>query len=448
MLSVPRASLAFHVLEPAFDGDATLTLRYEVRGDAGDRLAAFAEVVVLPGAAAELDRTALDQRDRALRLLALAAGLSYYKTCIPARIVVPWGLTAGERDFLARLVRGGLAEFAYRNDRPEALRPVIEAPEVPAHDAVGDVVDSPRRPLVAVGGGKDSVVTIETVRRLPVDVTLFSVNEYAPIRATAEHSGLPLLVARRTLDPLLFELNAQGALNGHVPVTAVNSLIACLSALRAGHDAVVFSNEASSSASNLTWEGVDVNHQWSKGLELEALLRELVAGPRLTYFSFLRPLSELAIMRAFARLTDYHPVFTSCNRAFHLDESKRRLWCGECPKCRFVFLCLAPFVSRDQLLAIFTGRDLLADPAQREGFLALLNVGGRLKPFECVGEPDECRVALTLLARHPDWHDHPFLADPDVQGALADESSIASVFAFHDDHFLPEAFEKAVRELL
>ncbi|UMG92078.1 hypothetical protein [Nocardioides sp. TF02-7] len=299
-----------------------------------------------------------------------------------------------------------------------------------------------------MGGGKDSIVTVETVRRLPVDVTLFSVNEYAPIRATADQAGLPLLVARRTLDPLLFELNAQGALNGHVPVTAVNSLIACLAAIRAGHDAVVFSNEASSSAGNLTWEGVDVNHQWSKGLEFEALVRDLVAGQRLTYFSFLRPLSELAIMRAFARLTDYHPVFTSCNRAFHLDESRRRLWCGECPKCRFVFLCLAPFLTRDALLAVFAGRDLLADPAQREGFLALLNVGGRLKPFECVGEPAECRVAATLLSRHPDWQAHPFLDDPEVRATLTDESGIASVFAFHDEHFLPPAYEKAVRELL
>lgn len=462
-LSVPAEQLVFTALAPTTSDDGTVLLPYRVTRTDTDESLDFTEHVTLPGA----DVRGADVRgaplpERVLRLLSLAASLSYYKALVPSTYSVPGGLTPSERHFLTEVITGGLGEFAYRNDRPDALRPTIEAPELPEPETTSDITGGttvpatggdPTRPLVAVGGGKDSIVTIEALRDVEVDggrvdQTLFSVNSYAPITATAEAAELDLLVARRRLDPLLFELNDAGALNGHVPVTAVNSLIGVLTALRTGHDAVVFSNEASSSFGNVRWEGTDVNHQWSKGIGFERLLVDALAGTGVTYFSFLRPLTELAIMRQFARLVDYHPVFTSCNRAFHLDESRRRLWCGECPKCHFVFLCLAPFLGRDDLLAIFSGRDLLADPAQHDGFLDLLNAGGRMKPFECVGEPDECRAALTMLSRHPDWAGHEFFSRPQVADCLVDDTVIDTVFGFLDDHLLPATYEKAARAVL
>lgn len=441
-----RRSLQFCVLEPSFDGDSLISLHYEIRDSSDTAAVAFNETIQLPGTRA--DAFDEDEFNRLLRLLALAAATSYYKTYIPSTVVVDSGLTGGERTFLAAVLGQGLAEFAYRNSVPEALHPTISAPELSGAGGTGANGGDPRRLLVAVGGGKDSIVTIEALRRLPVEITLFSVNEYAPIRATAEHAGLGLHVASRSLDRKLFEHNKSGALNGHVPVTAINSIIACLTAIRSGYDGVIFSNEASSSAGNLTWEGVDVNHQWSKGIEFESLLRDLIDTTSVTYFSFLRPLTELAIMRGFATLPSYHSVFTSCNRAFHLDPAKRKLWCGDCPKCRFVFLCLAPFLSRDALLEIFDGRDLFKDPMQREGFLELLNVGHRLKPFECVGEPSECRAAVSLLSKHPDWKGHSFLADPDLASITLSKAEISELFAFHEPHFLPENYERAVRGLL
>ena len=444
LLTTPRESLVFEIGDPSLDASGAIELRYRITGEGLDATE-FVERVTLPGSpasTAEADSAAL------LRLLALAAGLSYYKTCIPATIWVPSGLTATERHFLTEVLTNGLGEFAFRNDVPQALRPSIEAPELPEARNPDVRPPSPTRPLVAVGGGKDSIVTIEALRTLGVEQTLFSVNSYAPIEATAEAAVLPLVVARRQLDPLLFELNAAGALNGHVPVTAVNSLVAMLTAVRLGHDAVVFSNEASSSFGNVTWSGIEVNHQWSKGIGFERLLDAASAGVPVRYFSFLRPLTELAIMRRFGALSSYHSVFTSCNRAFHLDESKRRLWCGECPKCHFVFLCLSPFVEREGLQAIFGGRDLFADPDQREGFLELLNAGGRMKPFECVGEPDECRAALTLTSRRSDWAGHPFFSDPEIAACLVDTTAIEAAFGFDDDHLLPLSYAEAARAVL
>jgi hypothetical protein len=87
-------------------------------------------------------------------------------------------------------------------------------------------------------------------------------------------------------------------------------------------------------------------------------------------------------------------VVTSCNKAFKLHDPTAR-WCGDCPKCRFVFLAMAPFIPRERLARIF-GKDLFADPAQIPGYLELLGIDAH-KPFECVGEVEESVVALSML---------------------------------------------------
>ncbi|GGO87197.1 hypothetical protein GCM10011584_11230 [Nocardioides phosphati] len=444
LLHVAPAELVFHVDEPRISPDgAVIELDYRIAHvSTVGPVERFTETVTLPAVASPVE---VGEGFRALaRLLALAAGTSYYKALVPGTISVAGGLTDAERHFLTEVVKGGLAEFAYRNDLPQALFPVIQAPALPAADG-SPVAPTHATALVAVGGGKDSIVTLESVRRV-ADVTLFSVNSYEPITRTAEASGLELVQAKRVLDKRLFALNEAGAHNGHVPVTAVNSIIACLIALRGGFDTVVFANEASSSYGNLEWHGVEVNHQWSKGLGFEGMLRSHVSPWGVDYVSFLRPLTELAIVRRFAQLP-YLDVFTSCNRAFHLDASRRRNWCGECPKCTFVFLMLSPFVPRAQMDAIF-GKDLFADESLRPLFLDLLAIGDGHKPFECVGEPSECRAAYTLLQTHPDWSSHPFVTDPSLREAVVSPAEVEALFSFSDQHFLTGALEKAAREVL
>ncbi|WP_370287759.1 hypothetical protein [Nocardioides sp.] len=429
---------------PPTHADGTITLRYEGTDHAGAHHR-FTETIELPGRLEDADA---DVVGPLLALLSGAASLSYFKALAPGRLEVPDGLTDVERHFLTELSAHGLGEFAYENDLPAVLDTPVVGPTLPPRPTGQDRERPVRRALTAVGGGKDSIVSIEALKRAGYDVGLFSVNSYAPIEATARVAGLPLLSARRRLDPALFALNAAGAPNGHVPVTAVNSIVALLTALALGFDTVAFSNEASASYGNVVWHERTINHQWSKGRDFEQLLRGALPAGAPTYLSLLRPLTELRIARHFAGLTAYHPVFTSCNRAFKLDAAARTSWCGDCPKCRFVFLCLAPFLPGPALLAIFGGRDLFADPAQRTGFLELLGVDGLLKPFECVGEPDECRVALQLLRSHPDWRDHPILGDPAVAAITATEADAAAAFAFRgDEHVLPADLEAVVRAL-
>jgi UDP-N-acetyl-alpha-D-muramoyl-L-alanyl-L-glutamate epimerase len=363
----------------------------------------------------------------AARLVYLLAGVSYYKTAAPPVIDLgPTALTGRERTFLREFYLSGLAEYAYRNglDLGDLRIEAQSAPDTPAGTGTSQHPRQSLRPLIPFGGGIDSIVTVEGIRRRTADITLFVVNRpgdrFAAIERPAAVSGLPVLRAGREIDPQLLHSAELGFRNGHVPVTGIISAIAVLAAALSGRDAVVMSNEWSASVPTLEHDGRQVNHQWSKSAAFEASFRELLTVEGLPeYFSALRDRTELWVGERFAALTQYHATFRSCNRAFHIDTSRRLgHWCGQCDKCAFIDLILAPFMSQDQLTAVFaqdggaseTGaREPLGNPALRPKFEALLGAGS--KPFECVGEITECRAAVVLAARRADRAATPLLQE-------------------------------------
>jgi len=361
--------------------------------------------------------------EAAARLVFLLAGVSYYKTFAPP--VVDLGdvaTTADERRFLRMFYVEGLGEFAFRNDvdlsglvvtGPELAHrdPVPYQPTAAAADATGG------RPLVPFGGGIDSVVTVEDVRARHPDASLFVVSRdgdrFDAIEAAAAVTGLPVVRAARQIDPQVLRSAELGFLNGHVPVTGVLSAVAVMAAVLGGHDAVVMSNERSASAPTVVAGGRAVNHQWSKSLAFESGFGDLVAGALKggpSYFSLLRPCSELWVAERFAALTDYHGAFRSCNRAFTIDRDRRLdRWCGTCDKCCFIDLVLAPFLTPAALADVFGGREPLADPDLIDRFRSLIGTGWDDKPFECVGDADECRAAVVLASRRSDRAGNPVL---------------------------------------
>lgn len=346
------------------------------------------------------------QVENLLSLLHWVAGVSYFKTAVPGAVSCETGAPPpATAALLEALYSEGLGEFAYANDLPGVPRPTFPRLADTRSPATSESTAS--RILVPVGGGKDSAVAIEIVRRSGCDLALFSVGDAPPIVRTAAVAGLPHLVAHRRIDPHLISLNRAGALNGHVPITAIIASAALLTAALNDFDAVALANERSASSGNVEWRGTAVNHQFSKSRRAEDLLRAAVAelADGIDVFSVLRPASELAIARAFARMERYHPAFTSCNAIFRLDPALRASsWCGDCPKCRFVFLAMAPFSEPAHLREVF-GRDLLDESGQFEGFALLTATGGH-KPFECVGEEQESLAAIRMLACDPRWRDH------------------------------------------
>ncbi|MGQ0801254.1 MAG: UDP-N-acetyl-alpha-D-muramoyl-L-alanyl-L-glutamate epimerase [Pseudomarimonas sp.] len=372
------------------------------------------ETIRVPGAPFDLSVERVMAVEAALRLLHMIAGVSYFKAAVPKTIRIDgYAIDADTASVLSTVYENGLAEFAYRNGL--SLRGKIRFPAVAADRPIALArtgENTPRRALVAIGGGKDSLVSIEALRALGMSQTVTWIGAAPLIRACAERTGLPLLQIERQLAAQLFEFNRAGAWNGHIPVTAINSAILVFAALLVGADSVVFSNERSASYGSQIEGTGEVNHQWSKGWDFERLfaaeVRRTVAS-HFSYFSLLRPLSELAVARQFARLNRYDAHFSSCNRNFHLlGERPASRWCGVCPKCHFVFLALAPFMPKPRLVAIF-GRNLLDEAEQAAGFDALIEYRDH-KPFECVGEGRESRAALATLSQSPVWREDALVA--------------------------------------
>jgi hypothetical protein len=364
------------------------------------------ETITVPGAPFALDGVRAQAAERALRLLHLIAGVSYYKAAVPRSIRIDsYAIEAGTAALLDTVYLNGLGEFAYRNglDLRERIRFPADATAAGPAPALGLRTHA----LVAIGGGKDSLVSIEALRAAGVEQTVTWIGGSQLIADCAARTGLPMLNIGRTLAPQLFDYNRDGAWNGHIPVTAVNSAILAFAAVLLGVDQVVFSNEHSASYGSLIEGTGEVNHQWSKGWAFESAfgehLQRFVAAD-LAYYSLLRPLSELAVARQFAKLDRYDAHFSSCNRNFHIrGERPASRWCGVCPKCHFVFLALAPFMSKPRLVGIF-GRNLLDEASQTAGFDALLEFQDH-KPFECVGEGRESRAAMAALAQRPEWRE-------------------------------------------
>ncbi|ALN79807.1 UDP-N-acetyl-alpha-D-muramoyl-L-alanyl-L-glutamate epimerase [Lysobacter antibioticus] len=408
------------------------------------------ETITVPGAPFALAGARATAVERALRLLHLIAGVSYYKAAVPETIRIDsYAIDADTAALLELIYVNGLGEFAYRNGLN--LHGKIRFPvDAAAADTKASPLGLKPHALVAIGGGKDSLVSIEALRTLGVEQTVTWIGGSQLIAACAQRTDLPTLNLGRALAPQLFELNRQGAYNGHIPVTVVNSAIMVLAALLHGVDQVVFSNERSASYGSLIEGTGEVNHQWSKGWACEQAFGDYVqhqVAADLHYYSLLRPLSELAVARQFARTDRYDTHFSSCNRNFHiLGERPASRWCGVCPKCHFVFLALAPFMPKPRLVGIF-GRNLLDDAAQTDGFDALLEYRNH-KPFECVGEGRESRAAMAALAERPEWREDTLVERfareirPQLGG---DDLRIEPLLVLDDEQRLPPALWERLR---
>jgi UDP-N-acetyl-alpha-D-muramoyl-L-alanyl-L-glutamate epimerase len=418
---------------------ALLSLRYRFAD--GPR---FEEQLIFDFPSRTLSADADTALDRIFRLIFLFSGVSYYKTFVPSRLVCEaFPLDRQTAELLQNFYESGLAEFAWNNRISLQGHCKFDfdqgAPPAPI------ALELPRRSCVPVGGGKDSVVTLECLKAAGGDVVLFSLGDAQPISACIAAAGLPFIRVRRRLDPGLLKLNDGGALNGHVPITGILSAIVLACAVLSGFDTIAMSNEHSASAPNLIVDGVGINHQFSKSLGFERDFADYVGNrisPDIAYFSLLRPLSEIEIARRFSYHPQYFGCFRSCNTAFRQSLAERgQHWCCDCPKCRFVFLALAPSVTKSNLISIF-GRNMLDDETQCDGFAALCGLREH-KPFECVGEIDESAAVMAHLGDHPDWREDAVVRRlhalfPSLR--KADPADYRALFEVRHPHRVPRVF--------
>lgn len=318
--------------------------------------------------------------------------ISYWKcTCSPNVIIEAGNLDSYQIEWFRKLYFYGLGEFFYVNGIDTNIKEFMNI------TSVGEKINIPALEfhgagnLIAIGGGKDSVVSLELLKDM--DNTCFMVNPKVPGIECVKAAGYgDYLTVKRTIDHNLLELNKQGFLNGHTPFSAILAFVSYLCAYLLNKKYIVLSNEGS--ANEATVIGTKINHQYSKTYEFENDFNEYAyqyLNINIKYFSFLRCLSELQIAMLFANYKKYHKLFKSCNVG---SKQIPWVWCGNCPKCLFVYIILSPFLTKKEMIEIF-GNDLYEREELLHTFIELLGYA-ETKPFECVGTYGEVRYAVSL----------------------------------------------------
>lgn len=438
-----EANPAFVISRRQFHRDSQVAeFHYEL---AGDHFVETLQFDALPDC--EVDQQKLDV---ALDLAHVLIGTSYYKLRAPGEIRVAQPLTAAQMAVVEAAYDLGLREFAAVNSLPI---PHDVHWQVRARGAIDAAIDATlprgaRGPLLPIGGGKDSALGMAAIP----EATALAIN---PTDAQQRVSGvgkMPLLGVRRSLAPLLAERTREGGLNGHVPVTAINSAIATLTAVLGGYDPVVFANERSADEDTVWQDNVPVNHQYSKSFHFEQLFAAAAREIGIGYFSLTRQLSELATVSAVAALPELRSAILSCNRAYKLDRQSDpgvhpQKWCLECGKCCFTFLCFAVFLSPEKAVRMFGGNPL-DKVSMVDSFAALWCAQ---KPFDCVGERAESAAAMAHLAATATWGSFPVvnkLGGEARQEAERVGATIEQLMTPRGPHLVPDVYTKRLMALL
>ena len=423
----------------------TVTYHFEIEG-----LSSFSPKWVFPKRKEDQELTKDNATfKRMLFSLGMVELVSYWKiTCSPKVVVEAGSLNEEQVLWWKHLYYHGQGEFFYTNHIETDPESFMELISVGTEPKGREVSVETKGCLVPIGGGKDSAVTIELLKKAGQDCCCYIINPRGATSNTAKAAGFSeeqIKIARRTLDKNMLELNKQGYLNGHTPFSALVAFSSTITAYLQGLHYIALSNE--SSANESTVKGSTVNHQYSKSFEFESDFHNyekkwLHSGTY--YFSMLRPLSEFQIAKYFAKCTQYHRIFRSCNAG-----SKEDIWCGHCPKCLFVYLILSPFLSTNALREIF-GRDMLEDPEMIPTLEQLAGIQEE-KPFECVGSRNEVNTAVCLaIARREKAEEalpllFTYYKNTSLYKTYAPQGDTYSSY-WDDEHLLPEVFEKVVRQ--
>lgn len=374
--------------------------------------------------------------------------VSYWKCACSPTVYIDCGyIDEWDIRWWKKLYFNGLGEFFYRNgifpDKNSFMKIICRSDkkDYPLFEYACEDYN-----LITVGGGKDSAVTTALLERFRDKNMFFTVNDQTARTETVIKGGYPtdkIIRTYRTIDKNLLDLNSKGYLNGHTPFSAIVAFLSFYCAFLTGCRNIVLSNESSANQSNV--KGSQVNHQYSKSFAFEEDFMEYIEKNimnEIRYFSLLRPFNELQIAKYFSSCPQFHEVFRSCNRG-----SKENKWCGKCAKCLFVFIMLSPFIEYDELVGIF-GNDMLADSDMLTDFDGLLDIAG-IKPFECVGTPEEIRLALYMTNERLErlGKEKPLLVQRFCEKIDFDTIDKSLLAEYNPRHNVPDEFLEEIKEM-
>lgn len=350
---------------------------------------------------------------RALFLAFILIGTSYYKTFPSREVVVDCPIDKWQANFFNHVYQEGLGQFAFENDLTrDDLAHFIENSQVEA-----EPISYQKTGILALqSGGKDSLLTASLLKKQNLDFTAWylSNGEFHP--EVIDKLGVDVLVSKRILDRSALESAARdGALNGHVPITYIVQSLALIQAILLGKNEILVSIAHEGEEPHHQIGDLMVTHQWSKTWQAELDFAEYVhryVSADIKIGSPLRKYSELRVAELFVESawSEFGSEFSSCNTLNYSQGADNRnlMWCSECPKCANSYLLFAPFLPSDDLKPIFGGVDLFTKPELVHTFMGLLGVNDVSKPFECIGEIDELRLAYHMAIAKGDYAKLPF----------------------------------------
>lgn len=328
--------------------------------------------------------------------------ISYWKSTCSPKIVIKCGYLNQEQiEWWKKIYFYGLGELFYTNNIKTNIQDFVtiectndnNSLEFTKTDEIFNGY------IVPIGGGKDSVVTLETLKIDTKNDYCLIINPKPVTLKCAQIAGFEdknIIEIYRNIDKNLIDLNKEGFINGHTPFSALLAFLSYFVAYMLSKKYIALSNENSANESNVV--GEKINHQYSKSFEFECdfenYSNKYLKTP-VKYFSFLRPLNELQIAKIFSRHEKYHSVFKSCNVG---SKEKEWKWCCNCPKCLFAYIILSPYLYKEKLVNIF-GCDLFEKSELLKTFIELTG-NGETKPFECVGTYEEVNFAVSKTIRN------------------------------------------------
>jgi hypothetical protein len=337
-------------------------------------------------------------------------------------------LTDAERAFFEKTIFKGMAEFRYVNTIPIATKTIITTPSTATLATTTARILEGR--LLLNGGGKDGLVSASLLRAAGIDFELFQIGTgVAQSRAAKILSKTPVIFQR-----FMDERRMGGQYQGHRPTSAAIAIAAILTAYVTGKRDVIASNESSANEPTLEHDGIVINHQYSKSLEFEKDINDLLKGHEIDvrYFSLLRPLHEVQIVKILESYPEVWRSFISCNHGF-----RKGIWCMKCAKCAFIAL-VTTGTSPELARAIFETDQALATPALFPHIQSLVDPH-IIKPLECVGTLTECQVAAYSILKNPSLTLSPELRNlfEKTSSHITQEHVSATLHMQGTDHLIP-----------
>ena len=348
------------------------------------------------------------------------------------------------------------SQWRYENDAldypgPAPLHELSSGGPEPAR------VDEPSdRPLLFVGGGKDSLVAMRLLDEAGIAYDTYGYSHSVYGRSQLQHDLLTALTRHGTgarrhlrhwvfddlLDSPVVELRPDLGTRTLAAAETPSSVFGVLPVLLAlGATTPIVAHERSAERGSVVWEptGEEINHQWGKTLAAERLLGDyirthLVSGT--DYTSVLKPIHDPTIFTGLrgrpAAIADTH----SCG--------VRKPWCEECAKCAYVWVNYLAFLGAAAARGSFR-TEVAASPRAERHFRHMLGLDGH-RPFDCVGTVAETRLAFQLAARDGARGGAFDLYRSRVAPLTPRE--VAPLFHVGDDHTMPAPLAARVLPLL